>query len=234
MWCGCPMAELCSMEEIQRICAEVAGVDLASCDQPTAQEINRQAFSIFSSAIPLAWKNPGKIETEIDGIIRDIRKLRQRIVALDDYAKTLARKHAERETEREIHDAIFASAGDPVKMAEAVRQFDEFSRRPKELWVDLAALSHLDALEQALSKPAEVAIAVTPPGAGRRPNRRAYRVAHVAARVFKDLTGTQPTFWNGGETPFSRMVAKIYRCAGIKAGLRKPIEAAMHELSSVS
>lgn len=222
------------MEEIERICAEVADVDLMSCDQPTAQEINRQAFAIFGSAMPLAWENPSKIETEIDGIIRDIRKLRQRIVALDGYAKALARKHAERETEREIHDAIVASAGDPEKMTEALRQFDEFSRRPKELWVDFAALSHLDALEQALTKPAEVAIAAAPPGAGRRPNRRAYRVALAAARAFHDLTGTNPTFWNGGETPFSRMVADIYRCAGIKADLRKPIEAAMRELSGRS
>ncbi|KPQ05467.1 MAG: Biogenesis of lysosome-related organelles complex-1 subunit 2 [Rhodobacteraceae bacterium HLUCCA12] len=228
------MADLCSMEEIRSICAEVAGVDLISCDQPTAQEINRQAFAIFGSALPLAWENPSKIETEIDGIIRDIRKLRQRIIALDGYAKSLARKHAVREKEQEILDSIVASAGDSEKMAEAVRQFDEFSKRPKELWVDIAALSHLDALEQALTGPAEVAIAATPPGAGRRPNRRAYRVALVAARVFQDLTGTNPTFWNGGETPFSRMVAKIYRCAGIKADLRKPIEAAMHELSGAS
>lgn len=228
------MADLCSMEQIQRICAEVIGVDLAFCDQSTAQEINHQAYAIFGAAMPLAWEKPGKVETEIDGIIRDVRKLRRRIVALDGYAKAMARKDAERETEREIHDAIVASAGDPVKLAEAVRRLDEFSKRPKELWVDFAALSHLDALEQALAKPAETAIAATPSGAGRRPNRRAYRVALVAARAFQDLTGTKPTFWNGGETPFSRMVAEIYRCAGIKADLRKPIEAAMHEMSGAS
>ncbi|MEH6787595.1 MAG: hypothetical protein V7673_09745 [Paracoccus sp. (in: a-proteobacteria)] len=212
----------------------MAEVDLASCGQSTAQEINRQAYAIFVSAMPLAWENPGKIEAEIDGIIRDLRKLRQRIVELDGYAKTLARKHAERKMERKIHDAIVASAGDPEKMTEAVRQFDEFSRRPKELWVDIAALSHLDALEQALTGPAKVAIAANPPGAGRRPNRRAYRVALAAAHAFHALTGTNPTFWNGGETPFSRMVADIYRCAGIKADLRKPIEAAMHDLSGRS
>ena len=222
------------MEEIRRICARVAEVDLASCDQSTAQEINRQVVAIFRSAMPLAWENPGRIEAEIDGIIRDLRKLRQRIVALDGYAKSMARKHAERETEQEIHDAIVASAGDTERMAEAVRKFDEFSRRPKELWVDIAALSHLEALEKALTKPAELAIAATPAGAGRRPNRRAYRVALAAAHAFSALTGTNPTFWNGGETPFSRMVADIYRCEGIKADLRKPIEAAMHELSGRS
>lgn len=228
------MVDLISMEQLQRICADVAGIDLASCDQEKTQEITRHAVAIFGSAIPLAWEKPNRIEAEIDGIIRDIRKLRQRIGALDGYAKALARKHAERETEQEINDIIVASAGDRVKMAEAVRQFDEFCRHPKELWVDIAALSHLEALEQALTKPAEVAIAATPPGAGRRPNRRAYRVAFEAARAFQDLTGTNPTFWNRGETPFSRMVADIYRCSGIKADLRKPIEAAMHELSGRS
>lgn len=219
------------MEEIRRICADVAGVDLAVCDQSTCQEINRQAYEIFRSTSPSAWQNPSKIESEIDGIIRDIRKLRQRLIALENYAKSQARRHAEKQTEQEILDAITASAGDTIKLAEAIRQFDELSSKPKELWVDFAALAHLEALEKALSRPAEMAIAANPPGAGRRPNRRAYRIAFAAARAFRDLTGKSPTFWNGGQTPYSRMVADIYRCAGIKADLRKPIEAAMHELS---
>jgi hypothetical protein len=208
----------------------VRGVDLAECDHVTALKIGHHALEIYLSTRPVAWESPSNIENEIDGIIRDIRRLRQRIMALDGYAMSLARRYAERDKEQEINDAIVASIGDAEKMAEAIERFDEFSRRPMGLWVDKAAIAHLDALEQALTEPARIAIAAVPVGAGRRPNRVAYRVALTAAVAFRDLTDTDPTFWNGGETPFSRMVADIYKCAGIKADLRKPIEAAMHKL----
>jgi hypothetical protein len=231
MWCGCLMADMCSFQEILLICAEVAGVDLGTCERPKADEIRSKALEVFTSAVPLAWENPGKVEAEIDGILRDIRKLRSSIAGLDGYSKSLARIHAEKDQRQKIDAKIIASAGDPERHAEAIRQFLEFSATPKEQWVDIAALANLEALEQALIRPAEVAIAASPPGAGRRPNRRAYRVAFAAAHVFRDLTGADPTFWNGGETPFSRMVRSIYSCAGIKADLRKPIEAAMRELS---
>jgi hypothetical protein len=226
------MSKNLTIEEIKDICAAIIGCELKDNVQAKQENINKHSLSIFLAAQPLAWESPTKIEKEIDGIIRDIRKLRKRISALDGYAASLARRHAQRHEEQAINDAIVASAQDPEKLEEALKQFDEFSTRPKELWVDFAALAHLDALEQALIKPAEVAIAASPPGAGRRPNRRAYRVALATARAFRDLTGENPTFWNGGETPFSRMLAEIYRSAGIKADLRKPIEAAMHELSS--
>lgn len=226
------MAEFCCLEEIRLICARAKGIEFATCDQDTAQEITRQAYPILQSTFPLPWQNPSKIESEVGAILGDIRKLRRRIVALDGYTKSLARQHAERDEEKDILEEIIAAADDPVKMAEAEKRFDEFSRRPKESWVDIAALAHLDALEKALVRPVEVAIEASPPGAGRRPNRRAYRVAFAAARAFRNLTDSPPTFWNGGATPFSRMVADIYSCAGIKADLRKPIEAAMRKLES--
>lgn len=224
------MVKMPSLPALRDICAESAGIDLSTCDHATAQKITRHAMRIFSAASPDHWEKPSSIETEIDGILRDVRKLRQRIVALDGRAKALARQHAERDEAQEITDAIIAASGDKDKILEAVQRFDALSKRPKTEWVDYAALRHLDALDDALRKPVELAIAASPPGAGRRPNRRAYRIALAAAKVFRDLSGTEPTFWNGGSTPFSRMLERIYAAAGIKADIRKPIEAAMHEL----
>ncbi|CAM5419941.1 hypothetical protein FALB51S_02491 [Frigidibacter albus] len=224
------MGNICSREDVWRICAELKGVENATCDLETHRLINSHVTPIWRAAMPTSWEKPSKIEAEIDGVIRDIRKLRQRILNLDSYAKALARSHAIA-PEREVQYRTLAeSAADAAIIAEAVAKLDEIDKRPKETWVDFAAVAHLDALANALVKPAQTAIELAPPGAGRRPNRQAYRVAAAAARAFRDLTGTDPTFWNGGETPFSRMVAEIYRCAGIEADLRKPIEAAMHEL----
>ena len=224
------MPEFCSHEDLRRICAETKGVDEANCDRATALAITRAATAIFKAAVPERWPNPSAVESEIDGVIRDIRKLRRRVAALDHAALASARMHAEREERAAIHEAIVAAGSNSVALRNACAQFDEFSRRSHETWVDIAAIRHLDALEDALKGPAAKAVAAAGTGAGRRPDRRAYRTAAAAARAYRDLTGTDPTFWNGGETPFSRMLVRIYQCAGIKADLRKPIEAAMREL----
>ncbi|MBL3579231.1 hypothetical protein [Rhodovulum visakhapatnamense] len=221
---------------MRRICAEVAGIDEATCDQTTAQSITCHATRIYGATLPDPWENPRAIEKEIDGIRAEIRKLRKRIQALDGHARSLARNHADRNEREDVEANIVSSIkdGDDEALRTSLERLNEYSARPKGQWVDFAALTHLDALEVALIGPAERAIAAAGTGPGRRPDRRAYRTAAAAARAFRDLTGTDPTFWNGGETPFSRMLVRIYQCAGIKADLRKPIEAAMHELRSDS
>ena len=152
---------------------------------------------------PNPMRDPKSVERHVDQIIKDIRSLRKRISGLDTYAKSYARRTARR--------------GEEIA--------------PEE-WVDLAALRHVNALEAAMQELGARAIELTPTGAGRPKNKHAHDVALAAAYAFKELTGNDPTFWNEGSTPFSRMVGALFEELGIKAKLRGPIEAAMQKFNA--
>jgi len=193
-----------SFERVRLICADVAGVDWHRCDVETGQRINRIASRIPTHPHPM--RDPKAVEKEVDQIIKEIRSLRKRIASMDEYAKSYARR-----TVQPVYDG---------------------SIQPQEDWVDFAALRHVDALEAAMRNLGALAIELSPPGAGRPKNRHAHDVALAAAHAFKELTGDDPTFWNTGSTPFSRMVEALFRELGVKAGLRGPIENAMQKLAT--
>lgn len=216
-------------KKIWAICADIAQVDETTCSQDTAQRITRIASTI--PMFPDRMKEPRKIEREVDQIIKDIRSLRKRISALDDYARSCARRAADRPEFKDVLEAIADSECDPEAMNAAVQRFETLSQKPRSEWVDFAALHHLDALETAMRDLGLQAIARTSPGAGRRGNQHAHKVAFAAAKAYVDLTGEQPTFWNGGSTPFSRMIERLFAELEIKAGIRGPVEAAMQKLN---
>lgn len=230
------MARVCDYNEIFRICAALKGLGPENIASGEAAEIAEVSWRIFVAGVPPAWERPSGIEAEVDGIIRDIRRLKKRIGALDSFAKSSARREADRsereKIEREMGEA--AVSGNRNALSDALQRYREISARARETWVDIAALAKLDELEAALRAPAAMAISAAGTGAGRKRNRQAYHLALAAARAFKRLTGNEPTFWNGGETPFSRMLSEVYRCAGVTADMRTPVEAAMRELREES
>ena len=218
-------------EAIWNICAEVAGIDATTCERKILVQITECAGAICSEINRPYFRDPSKLEAEIDGIQRDIRKLVKRIEALDPRARMMARWRGDG---LDAIMEVLGTASDPSAREDAHKKWDELAEKPMEDWIDFRTLRQLRALEDALVRPIESAINAAPPGAGRRPNRRAYEVALAAAQAYRKLTNADPTFWNGGETPFSRMVRNIYECGGIEADIRKPILAAMHKLKHES
>jgi len=212
-----------------RICAELVGVDLNACDRETFHKITHEALPLVCLGRPHPWKRPGEIEKEIDGIVGDVRRLRRRIQSLDGYAMGIARREANRPERELAMQGIVDAVGDEEKMRLAVEKLTA-CEKPQDQWVDFAALRHLDALEASLIAPAERAIARAGEGTGRPKNLDAYEVAFAAARAFQNITGTRPTYWNGGSTPFSRMLKRLYTEIGIEAHTRKPFEWAMSKL----
>lgn len=154
------------------------------------------------------WMRPGSVESEAEKLRTKLASTIEAIEGLDHYAMALARREADRD------------------------RLDQIV--PREEWVDHAAITAINALRDALVFPIERAIPNAPTGAGRPPNRRAYGVVECAYLTFEELTGKKPTFWNGGETDFSRLVEELFQVYGIKSTLRKPIEAAMHKFDNAA
>lgn len=165
------------------------------------QRLNLQLAQMHVAA--RVWTRPGNVEAEIEVARKKLTAAIDAVRAIDGYAMSVARR-----------------AADPDRLYQIV---------PREEWVDYAAIAAMEQLRDALIHPVERAIPHAPTGPGRPPNRRAYAVADCAYRIFADLTGTKPTFWNGGETAFSRLVTDLFSAYGITSSLRKPIEAAMHK-----
>lgn len=219
-------------DKIIRICAEAAGIDLTTCDQATRKKVRKEGLRVaLESVDSRPWDKPGAIESEIDGIIADIRSLRRRIQALDNYALALARMEADR-PEREAALQAMADAGnDPDRREAAHQRLIDLPNKPKEDWVDFIAIRHLDELEAALVFPATEAITrADRSGRTKKRNLAAYDLALAAAHAYQNLTGKTPGNWTGGNTPFMRMVEQLFEVAGIRASVRKPIEAAIHNL----
>lgn len=154
------------------------------------------------------WMRPGNAENEAEKLRAKLASTIEAIEGLDRYAMALARREADRD------------------------RLDQIV--PREEWVDYAAIAAISALRAALVFPIERAISNAPTGAGRPPNRQAYGVAESAYLIFEEVTGKKPTFWNGGDTDFSRLVEQLFKAYGIKSTLRKPIEAAMHKFGNAA
>lgn len=180
------------------------------------------------------FSQPKQIEAEVEGIRKDIRKLRQRIEALGDKTLGMARRASEaaeyNAAEKRIAEA--AALGDDEKMMAAAKGFVELGDRPKDRWHDIAAGNHLAALEEGLKECARVAVELAPIQSGRPRNQHAYMIAEFAVQSFTHFTGQKAGFWNGGDTPFMRYMADLCNAAGVKADLRTPIAAAMRKLGA--
>lgn len=184
------------------------------------------------------WMRPGSVESEAERLRTKLASTIEAIKGIDRYAMVLARNVADRARKEEFDEAVLRLERDNLSQEEHRVALEklcaEYKPQPIEKWVDQAAISALNALRDALVLPIERAIPNAPTGAGRPPNRRAYGVAESAYLIFEEVTGRKPTFWNGGETDFSRLVEELFQVYGIKSTLRKPIEAAMHKFDNAA
>lgn len=175
------------------------------------------------------WSKPGDVEAELEGVLQDLRSLRRRIENLDRHALVLARQAQTADRDKALEAQLVEKAGDFAAINQLLHDHEGASLDPRN-YVDQAALRHIQQLEQCLVAPIERAIAAAPTGRGRPKNRRAYDIADFAAQAYFKLTQKPPTFWNGGATPFSRLVDDLFALGGVTADPRKPIEAAMSKM----
>jgi hypothetical protein len=217
--------------EVMKCVFTHCGIDLHTVEPETFQSVNLAVAQMHGAAH--VWQKPSEIERELEDARTKLNEAIKAVQDLDNYAKALARKQAERKADEAFEMRILAVGQSDVSEDEKEQRLNEIVRdwqpTPQELWVDNFAIAAMSRLRDALKHPIEQAIPNVRLGAGRPPNRQAYAVAECAYRLFSELTGTKPTYWNGGETPFSRLVTGLYSAYGIESSLRKPIEAAMHK-----
>jgi hypothetical protein len=197
------------------------------------QRLNGQIAEMHGAAY--CWTKPSKIEAEVEDARRKLSDAIAAIKAIDGYAKALARQEASRDRDAAFHAQIIEVGQREISNDEKITLMNEICAahqpQPVAEWVDYSVIAAMEKLRNALAYPVKLAIPNASTGRGRPANRRAYRVADCAYRIFSDLTGEKPTFWNGGETAFSRLVTGLFAIYGIHSTLRKPIEAAMHKYS---
>lgn len=182
------------------------------------------------------WERPGDIEDQLENARSKLSEAISAVESLDGFAKALARREATVEQDRQFESTLAAIADGPGSKEEKQRQLSEavLANPPLESsqYVDNAAIEKMKALRKALERPITQAIPIAHTGPGRPKNLRAYLVAEHAYLLFEVLTQSRPTFWNGGETPFSRLVDFLFQAYGINSTIRKPIEAAMHKFGN--
>lgn len=178
------------------------------------------------------WQKPGDIEDQLETVRAKLSDAIDSVRKMDPRAKVYARNYADRDRETKFIKEVQENNDADLSVGEWRHRRDEIVARwkpqPQFEWVDYAALSAMEKLRDSLVKPLEYATSSPPAGPGRPVNRQAYKVAEHAYLIYVYLTEEEPGFWEGGATPFSRMVKELYEFYGINASLKKPILAAMH------
>lgn len=184
------------------------------------------------------WSKPNEVETQLEAVRSKLFDAMEAIRGMDNYAKSLARREADKGSFSDLGRLVLELSNSEMDEEQRKIKMEKLSEtwkpQPKEQWVDYAALEAMEKLRASLVNPIEKLIQISPTGAGRPPNRRAYAVAEYAYLIFVELTEQKPGFWEGGKTPFSSLVEELYQIYGIRAGLKKPILAAMHKYERTS
>lgn len=157
------------------------------------------------------WSYPGLDLVGLRNLLENIDRTRRSIEGLDQLRTMPIVRRMTPEFDKEWEEVM---AGKPIST-------------PPE-WIDERALAVLDQLREAVNAAAvseEIARSWRPNGrGGRRPNRRAYAAALSVARLYRDMTQSAPTFWNGNETPYSRLLKEVFSVVGINAHPRRAAE----------
>lgn len=154
--------------------------------------------------------NHAEIEDQLERTRKRIRDLQRDFASLSGWAKSVASTEIERR--RGVSD--LDRAIDPP---------------PRHKWPNIALPALLDEWFDGLEFVATKIVTASPPRKGRKKNIKAYRAAELCLEGFVLSTGKEPTFWNGGDTEFSRVVCQVFEIMEIDGGIRGPIEAAMQK-----
>jgi hypothetical protein len=207
------------------------GKSLSGLTPKQFQDLTMKLAQMHGAAY--VWQKPGRIENQLETVRTKLIEAMNAVSGMDSYAKALARNEADRKRDTVFQNQILELQDLEMSDNDRRQRVEEictsWKPQPQAEWVDNAALEAMDKLRKSLVRPIEQAIPNTPIGPGRPPNRRAYLVAEYAYIFYADLTEQEPGFWEGAETPFSRLVSELYDIYGIRAGLKKPILAAMHK-----
>lgn len=207
------------------------GKSLSDLTPKKFQDLTMKLGRMHSAAS--VWQKPGEIENQLEAVRAKLVDAMNAVSGMDNYAKVLARSEADRERDTNFQKRILElqnfEMSDDERYQQVVKICASWKPQPIAEWVDNAALDAMEKLRKSLARPIEQAIPNAPTGPGRPPNRRAYLVAEYAYILYTDLTEQEPGFWEGAETPFSRLVSELYKIYGIRAGLKKPILATMHK-----
>lgn len=224
------MSEI-SHETITKMILSHCSVDISDLEPKEYQNLMLKIGKMHGAAY--VWQKPSQVEVQLEEAREKLADAMESVRSLDNYAKSLARREADRKRGTDFQERILELEKIDLSQGDKRQRFKEICAdqkpQPKEEWVDLAALAAMEKLRNSLVRPIEVAIPNAQTGPGRPPNRRAYLVAEHAYVIYFELTGKKPGFYEGSKTPFSKLVEALYQSYGINAGLKKPISAAMHK-----
>lgn len=172
------------------------------------------------------YRNPGKVEEDIEDARQKILEAVKAIEALDGWVRAMARQKADGATSADRDKKALEIISLNLSAEEtSLRLHEEFKPPPREEWADIAALREMKRFRDGLAYPVEMIIPAVPQGRGRRKDVRAHGVAIALARGYVHLTLKEPRFRNEGQTPYGRLVAGAFRILEIKTGVRMPAEA---------
>lgn len=198
---------------------------------------------ILNASSPMPnWRNPRAVETELEAVRRDIKRLRNRIASLEEYTDIIGfnlKGYIDLNgdpgpmTERIFDEAAQAewdALADDDKTASAMAGFYFVPYKECTVPVALAALAKLDAaivltIEEAIEASAKL------PETGRIPNVVAKDVAYVVAEYVRDVTGELPgprLRYSGSD--FERTLTEIFELLEIKADAQAPAKAVLLKL----
>ena len=197
---------------------------------------------ILGASSPMPnWRNPRAVETELEAVRSDIKRLRNRIASLEDYTDIIGfnlncyidnNGDPSPVTERIIDEAAQAewdALADDDKTASAMAGFYFVPPEEYTVAVALAAMAKLDAaivltIEEAIEASAKLK------ETGRIPNVVAHGVARVVAEYVREVTGNLPgprRKYSGSD--FERTLVEIFKLLKIKAGAQAPAKAVLLE-----
>ncbi len=191
---------------------------IAGSDEAHLPQLDRVSADVYLASRATEWHNPRAVEDELGAIRRELKRLKNRIAALDE------------NTIRQINDTEGVDI-DGVRFTAEFLLFTPVEERT--VPVTLAAMERLEvAIVQVIEQTIDAGNQL--PATGRIPNLAARNVAYLVAKYLRDVTGKTPALWTGATPsgPFEMALTEIFEILDVESGLQRPGEWAIKELTS--